>query len=1067
MKKMLLSFCAVVAAFCIGVAAEVPTIVVGPGESYVVGDVGAAQGGNGSHVYDLRGGSTLVITNCAAGGGTFWNVIYATNGLATVDCTQMGGKVLTIMRGVRSYGRGAVRVKSANSYVKVSQETTPCIWDAEDFQVLKTDGTPWPDGGSLQLMSKAAVLHAPTNCLLSLAGTTFVAGEGPAFAGSRIVVPNGKNLVVCGSGKIGPDQTVEVEDGGTLTLRSVGIRASSVMSNQIEFYDENASSFEADFPVCLAGETSDMTFASGLTATVGGPVTGKGMLTVPETADVTVATDLQKVTARGEANSSLTLAAGVAVSAYTALASTARLEVGKGAHVRVIGDVAFPLTNRGGSVEAGGWTWQEKVGHWFDPSCTDLYRCIGYYDRETPGRYQPDAKNGSYPYVEQLFDCRDPSASVSLFNHRAYDDKSHVTSVYPYVVPYGKNGLSYLGFAGGGNIRLPFGCDSALNQYVTVSATLVTMVFGSQNGGGTAVIGTTDGSFARAGTTVAAGITTNTAHAIWVDGVKLSDPTAGNVLNKGWQIISIDARGLPFKGIGMAKGDSPSGGQNYGEILIFTKPVSEADRIEAERYLAQKWGIDYAEQPGDLSEYKMNSCTNTLAAYGSGLVVVSNGTARLNGQSPSQVELSDGRLIVGPPPPGAESVPTENLVWWCDPEVLDAAIVSTDKLDHVRIYGLPDRREGGFAVGKNFLWGAGGRQPWIDRSAHGDGPVRNWIDFSEPLAPTAQEDLSGNNLRFVKYEEGMNVAGMSSATLSGVSLKTGFVVSDSSRGGGSPILSAVAGTAGHFQARAVNLESAAAQVADAVNALASYPIWPEVAGSDYLRRGVTRLNGLAVDYRDGFTGGPELLSFQPAGTVTANVFALYNTGEANAERTGRKGTSFESLGEMLFYSTALDAADVSLIESYLMYKWLGKVQPDGADLTQVTVSGKGEVVADSFARLPRLADDFSGKLTVSGLDEGVLTVTIDPLTDLVDGAIILPDVVMSLPERVSVVIRFTSRPSRLVSHVWRIVTASGFAHPVDWSCSFEGFAPKGASLTEDGQGIALTLPSTGLMLIVR
>ena len=111
--------------------------------------------------------------------------------------------------------------------------------------------------------------------------------------------------------------------------------------------------------------------------------------------------------------------------------------------------------------------------------------------------------------------------------------------------------------------------------------------------------------------------------------------------------------------------------------------------------------------------------------------IVSNGTARLNGQSPSKVELSDGRLIVGPPPPGAESVPTENLVWWCDPEVLDAAIVSTDKLDHVRIYGLPDRREGGFAVGKNFLWGAGGRQPWIDRSAHGDGPVRNWIDFSE------------------------------------------------------------------------------------------------------------------------------------------------------------------------------------------------------------------------------------------------------------------------------------------------------------------------------------------------
>ena len=1043
---------AFVALSAVGIAAEVPTIVVGPGESYYVGNRATEQGGHGTHVYDLRAGATLVVTN-SGGSGSFWNVIYATNGLVTVDYTALAGIVPTLVRGVRTFGQGAVRVKTTYTYVKMCTADYPCILDAEDFQVVKADGTPHPSGGTLQLDGKAAVYHAPTNCLLTLAGTTFLAGEGRAFVGSTVAVPNGKNLVVCNDEKIGPDQTVEVAAGGTLTLRSVVIRASPVQSNQISYFDEGVDPLTMAFPVVLKDETSALTFAANLTAEVDGQISGPGTLTVSGQAKVTLATDVTDAKVRGEADSSLTLTAETTLGAYTALANTAELEVGKDAHVRVIGDVAFPLTNKGGTVAAGGWTWQEKVGHWFDPSRTDLYRCIGYYDRETPGRYQPDAKDGGNPYVEQLFDCRDPSAPVSLFSHRAYDDTAHVTSVYPSVAPYGQNGLSYLNFGGtSGNRRLPFGYNSATNQYVTVSATLVTMVFGSHNGGGSAVIGTSDGSFARSGTTVADGITTNTAHAIWVDGVKLPDPTAGNVLNKGWQIISIDARGLPFKGIGMVKGDSPSGKQRYGEILIFTKPVTEADRIEAERYLAQKWGIDYAGQPGDLSEIKMSSCTNTLAAYGSGLVTVSNGTARLNGKSPSQVELSDGRLIVGPPPPDAEAVPTENLVWWSDPEVLDAAVVKTDKLDHVRICGLPDRRDGGFVVGQNFLWGAGGRQPWIDRSAHGDGPVRNWIDFSEPLTP--EEDGSGNNLRFVKYTEGMNIAGMGSATLSGISLKTGFVISDSSRGGGSPILSSVAGTTGNFQARAVNAPE-------------SDPIWATADAASSLRSGVTRLNGQTVDYRAGFTGGPELLSFQPSANVTANVFALYSTGEANKEKTGRVGTSFESLGEMLFYSTKLDAADVSLIESYLMYKWLGKVQPDGADLAQVTVSGKGEVVADSFARLPKLADGFSGKLTVSGPEDGVLTVTIDPQADLVDGAILLPDVVMSLPEKVSVVIRFTSRPSRLVDHVWRIVTASGFTHPVDWSCSFEGLVPKGASLTEDEQGIALTQPSTGLMLIVR
>lgn len=61
---------AFVALSVVGVAAEVPTIVVGPGESYYVGNRGSEQGGNGAYVYDLRAGATLVVTN-SGGSGSF------------------------------------------------------------------------------------------------------------------------------------------------------------------------------------------------------------------------------------------------------------------------------------------------------------------------------------------------------------------------------------------------------------------------------------------------------------------------------------------------------------------------------------------------------------------------------------------------------------------------------------------------------------------------------------------------------------------------------------------------------------------------------------------------------------------------------------------------------------------------------------------------------------------------------------------------------------------------------------------------------------------------------------
>ena len=111
------------------------------------------------------------------------------------------------------------------------------------------------------------------------------------------------------------------------------------------------------------------------------------------------------------------------------------------------------------------------------------------------------------------------------------------------------------------------------------------------------MFGTTEGAFGRSGTSMTTyGMTTNNQHDVWLDGVKV-DPTTTK-FKSGLQVISVAVDGLHFNGLGFWKdlatgtGLNKMGGQNYGEVLIFTNAVSPRMRLEAEVYLARKWGLD-------------------------------------------------------------------------------------------------------------------------------------------------------------------------------------------------------------------------------------------------------------------------------------------------------------------------------------------------------------------------------------------------------------------------------------------------------------------------------------------
>ena len=1047
MKLTLLALL-VVAAEVLGFAEPAP-LVIGPGETYVVGDTGATQGGNPARVYDLREGATLVMTNTAAGSGAFWSAIYNTNGLATVDCSQLApSKAPSLGRGLRQGGNGALRIKTHSSYVRTSSDTERAVWDARDVQLLNADGSPKTNGGTIRFEGTVALIHAPTNCQSTFIKNTapqplvYLLGEGPAFAGPTVAVGNNVNLVVCNETKIGPDQTVSVAAGGTLTLHSVNYTLSGgeLHRNAYLLTEEGERAYSAAFPIVLEDETSTLVFRENLNLTFGGEVSGRGT-----------------VTAHG--GSTLTLASGARLCTYAAADDTVKLTVGSGASVRIAkGSERVVLENAGGTVLMGSKSWQEKVDVWFDMSKTNtLIRPGVGTDWEPTWSVKCFGNNPKTPYVDQVVDWRDPNAKWKLYLTANYGNKSFTEGVVPYLETRA-DGLSFLSALGqGGNCRIPF-YDSVAKVEKSIEAKLVVMACRPAGGGG--LVATETGAFGRGGKGISRPVATSDGHDVWLDGTKIV-PSETKYDSDRWFVASLDVTGEKVGILGCADTSrNYCGNWAYGEVIVFINDVSEADRIAAEAYLAKKWGIaTYVEK--DASVERMNVCTNEVSLYGTGSVVVSNGTVKTYGQYAGSIELSDGRVIAGEPPPTAEDVPTDNLAFWFDPEDLRNATVFTDELGNTRLQYVPDHRDDDFTDQHRFLWGASGRQPWINRRAPDGCPERNWVDFSEPLDPA--KDASGNNLRLINYTDGMSLAKMDSTTpVAVVPVRTGFVITDSSRGGGSPVLSAVGGSSDRIRLRGDT-------AAGAYDVPATAPIWSRDTTA-LLKNGSVWLNGIAADYKNGFTGGPELLAFQPSGgSAELGVLAYYGTGEKNATKpNGRNGTSFEYVGEVMLYTETLDAAGLGVVEAYLMNKWLGKAMPDYADLTGITVSGIGEIVVDRLGRMPQLGDDFAGRVTVTDPSGCDLRMTIDPETDTVDGALVLPEgVVAHLPEGSSITVSFASRPSRLVDRSWRLVTASGFAASVNWNLSFEGKVPRGARYVTDDRGVRLDLPSVGMLFIVR
>lgn len=735
----------------------------------------------------------------------------------------------------------------------------------------------------------------------------------------------------------------------------------------------------------------------------------------------------------------------------------------------------------------------EKAGLWLDASDDASMKEYTYNGHTVP--------EGTFPgiVVRRWSDCR-KEFLTDEYNYALNAREDGFIRVMPYTVPNALNGRTVVSFGTYPGSHLENndprnqidssgkptgnGYDEQRRLIFSkpVSCATAIMVFGSQNagpkdapvGGGTALLGGWTQStnsesknlesgelVAMVGDTQAPFPRNSTTAKIldenlpcWVDGEQVNPKETD--LNGSYQIISLspnEARDV--RSLGMKFSGANAGGQIYGEVLIFTNKLDFVERIAVERYLAKKWGLMDGQRVslpksltlGTGSVFESDG-VGSLKPDGAGALQLS-GRVIGEGAFSGSVKLAEGASLELREPVAGwtqdQVAAVANRVGWFDPDCAEDLTTHTktvDGIDHAFVDALFDHGNKSVA-GTPYLHGYYRAHDNNDRSPSlllrpvpGTDMSRNWLDFYSDLG-----EKNGNNLR-VQTDHGKAVGDQSD--VKPIACKTVFIVMDSCYGGCSPIIDNVSGNSKNQP----QTDGSTLVRPRAYNDYRS-PIWG-AGTTEALTNGETRLNGVAVDgTKTGFTGGPELFSFTTDGTdFRASYFANYNA---------RNQGSYAVLGEILLYSTVLDDATRSGIESYLMEKWLGK-----ADWTRATVSGSGTVKATGPAAVPGFASDFNGTLE---MDATTLNFVFDGATRTVEHQMSVPGTLKLAPAG-TVVVHFKN--GEIKDGIYTLATFGTLAEPgiADWTVAEVRPTYKTILYLEDN-AIKVRVASRGMTISVR
>ena len=721
--------------------------------------------------------------------------------------------------------------------------------------------------------------------------------------------------------------------------------------------------------------------------------------------------------------------------------------------------------------------WHKTVALWLDPNVSQVYKpgelaLQAWIDKigSAPSFTQNYATGK--PYIEGMADRRGEGYEHFMaFNDRCYDyvyasDNPRWDGVSHMVMAHldtREDGLRFINCLNG---RLPLHRGGPENigvnkwqQESIPNAKLVVMVFGSQRGGGAAIIGTSESAFART-EGAASNPIVNAAlggRKVWVDGVEVDPTTTG--LNGGWQIISAEVADLTVDGFGWVKRRGTAKGQQYGEILIFTNAVETLVRRQAERELAQRWNVStykYGEEP-----------VLAAAVSGSGQAVISSPAfpVTLSGRYCGTATVAAGTTLLIPEAlPWTETdVEATGPAAWFDPTVRETVSTLTDlkesemkrRPDEVR--AIWDRRKGFQGTDGYYLFGMSGRTPAYAPSTRGIGGEMPWIDYNNIYEVTKNDTSSGNVLRFRKWTD--SSTGIGSGDNAPVGTKTAFIVQDSCRGGSTPVLDTIYGSDDPKNGVVAQYPKRGNSVTD--------PMMPAKANAN-LRTGDVRLNGetVATPTATGFSGQPEVFSFATANDYSfpAIFFGYYGDSEPYDTQAGT------IQGEILLYDKYLSSEERANVEQYLVGKWVGYLPAGRTDWRSAVIDGAGTVKAASAAVAPQLAETFGGTLEIEGTTALAVTAAIDA-KGVVTGGLIRPQATVVLASD-------TGRPTLTVTvepgamGEFPLVDLKALSPAQDWDVRVKkptGEDVLGAKVVSSRDGAAVTLKITpvGTLLLFR
>jgi len=787
--------------------------------------------------------------------------------------------------------------------------------------------------------------------------------------------------------------------------------------------------------------------------------------TAPETLD------LSAYASQGSVNYMIPVTGNMGIASPT---SACQVCVKEGATLSLsAGKSRMAVKNEGGTVNIGP-SWFTLPTLWLDASaCASVSNVVTHYEDsyacyDKTGSYlamnQTICYTNGYPYVNGWYDWRNTQTKYKMWNNR-YDDPSYsghhnvMHGVFPYCVTGGLNGMDYISFGAvgvqptatytytdgttSGNVTFSPYYRLFVSDYSATSerglssfkARYVFLVFGSQQGGGNALLANTSGLYSRGGNTVDAPIFASATFDAWVNGVKVN-PTASNLLNGGWQVITLGIKNNVVHGLGYDKNNaSDNGGQNYAEVIFVSEEITDAQRQEIEIYLAEKWGLanqyNYPAEPPTGGNVATIYGTGTVnldydATLGGGFA----GTVNLNGHSLS----IEGEAL----PPTAADISTDGCVGWFDPEMTSSCTTANvaTKSPSTRLTWLYDRRgtdDGLYALTCHD----NGRSPWINTAKRGFGPARRWVDYSNMEYRDAND---GNTLRFRQMENGVGTGDVVTNTF-----RTIVMAQDSVRGGGQPFVdgNTVLPAANKTLYKVRNGQSAAS------------PIYP-AGTSSILTGGRTYLDGVRVadPSSTGFQGCPEVLSVIPTTDYGIVCFEYLE----NSQRLNLYNTTAAIQGEILMYNRELSDTEREKVESYLSWKWVGKL-PSAAysSLTNATISGAGKVTVANAALLPKFAADCTADVTLTG---GDMAFTLDG--DVLYGTLDLGEATVHLPASCTISV---ANVASLVSGEYVLLSCGQLLGDTEFTLVVNGRRRDGMSLVRRANGLFLCVRKPGFAII--